>query len=132
MGIKKTQPKNIVITNQITKEKAALARELRRQMTKPEKILWQQLRTNRLNGLHFRRQQVIAGFIVDFYCHKVALAIELDGSIHQQQIENDQERDKALSEIGVRVLRFQNEEVITNINLVLSSILRICKERFNE
>jgi very-short-patch-repair endonuclease len=55
-------------------------------MTPAERILWQELRGNKL-GAHFRRQQIIAGFIVDFYCHKVALVIEVDGDVHDLQKE---------------------------------------------
>jgi very-short-patch-repair endonuclease len=53
-------------------------------------------------GVHFRRQQIIAGFIVDFYCHKAGLVIELDGDIHDLQKEEDARREKVLSEIGLR------------------------------
>jgi very-short-patch-repair endonuclease len=60
-------------------------------MTPAEKILWQELRVNKL-GVHFRRQQVIAGFIVDFYCHKAALVIEVDGDIHDLQQEENARR----------------------------------------
>jgi very-short-patch-repair endonuclease len=61
-------PKNMIIGQRVTSEKAARARELRREMPEEERILWQHLRTNRLGGWHFRRQQVIAGFIVDWFC----------------------------------------------------------------
>lgn len=64
-------PKNIVIGQKINPEKAVRAKELRRNMTEAEKILWERLRANRLSGWHFRRQQVIRGFIVDLYCHAV-------------------------------------------------------------
>jgi very-short-patch-repair endonuclease len=73
--------KNIIPGQTVTKEKLQRAKELRRDMTPAEKILWQELRANKL-GVHFRRQQVIAGFIVDFYCHKAGLVIEVDGDIH--------------------------------------------------
>jgi len=73
--------KNIVSGQQITKEKFQKAKELRRDMTSAEKVLWNELRGNKL-GVHFRRQQIIAGFIVDFYCHRAGLVIELDGDIH--------------------------------------------------
>ena len=72
--------KNIVTEQKVTKEKQQRAKELRHDMTPAEKILWEELRANRL-GVHFRRQQVIAGFIVDFYCHKSALVVEVDGDI---------------------------------------------------
>ena len=57
-------------------------------MTPAEKILWEELRANKL-GVHFRRQQVISGFIVDFYCHKAALVLEVDGDVHDLQQEED-------------------------------------------
>ena len=65
-------------------------------------------------GVHFRRQQIIAGFIVDFYCHKAALVIEVDGDIHDLQQEEDARREKALSELGLRIVRFRNDEVLVD------------------
>ena len=62
-------------------------------MTPAEKLLWQEVRANKL-GAHFRRQQVIQGFIVDFYCHKFALVIEVDGDVHALQKEEDERREK--------------------------------------
>ncbi len=120
-------PRNIVIGQNVNPEKVARAKELRREMTATEKILWGQLRTNRLDGLHFRRQQVIAGFIVDFYCHAAGLAVELDGLVHANQVEYDLERDRALEEYGVRVLRFRNDEVLENLEAVLTSIRLACR-----
>ncbi len=80
--------KNIIPGQKVTKEKLQRAKELRREMRPAEKILWQELRANKL-GVHFRRQQVIAGFIVDFYCHKMGLVLEVDGDIHDLQQEED-------------------------------------------
>ena len=105
----------------MTKEKLQRARELRRDMTPAEKILWEELRANKL-GVHFRRQQVIAGFIVDFYCHKAALVIEVDGNIHDLQKEEDAQREKALSELGLRIVRFRNDEVLKNLSEVVEQI----------
>lgn len=122
-------PKNIVIGQKVTSEKVARAKELRRQMTEEEQILWQHLRANRLGGWHFRRQQVIAGFIVDFYCHAASLVVELDGPIHASQVEVDTERDRVLAEKGMRVLRFQNRQVHENLEDVLQRILQACRER---
>ena len=76
----------IIPGQRVTKEKLQRAKELRRDMTPAEKILWQELRGNKL-GIHFRRQQIIAGFIVDFYCHKAALVVEVDGDVHDLQKE---------------------------------------------
>ena len=78
--------KNIIPGQRVTKEKLQLAKELRREMTPAEKILWQEVRAKKL-GVHFRRQQIIAGFIVDFYCHKGVLVVEVDGDIHDLQQE---------------------------------------------
>ena len=95
-------------------------------MTPEEKILWQHLRANRLKGLHFRRQQIIDGFIVDFYCHAAGLVIEIDGEIHQQQAEYDAERDKILKARKMRVLRIMNSEVRDNLEGVLNWIIETC------
>jgi very-short-patch-repair endonuclease len=105
------------------------ASELRREMTPAEKILWQELRGNKL-GVHFRRQQVIAGFIVDFYCHKADLVIELDGSVHEgaEQKEDDAERDKVLSEMGLRVVQFVNEDVVRNLHEVVERSRELISE----
>ncbi len=125
-------PKNIVISPNVTREKLAIAKELRRNMTEQEKILWLRLRGNCLDGLHIRRQQVILGYIVDFYCHKASLAIELDGSIHSKQKQYDSERDTALSEIGIRVIRIPNRDVEDNIEGVLDLIRDACRERIRD
>jgi very-short-patch-repair endonuclease len=95
-------------------------------MTPEEKILWQHLRANRLNGLHFRRQQIIDGFIVDFYCHAAGLVIEIDGEIHQRQPEYDAERDKILAARELRILRIRNSEVRDNLEGVLNCISEAC------
>ncbi|MBK8618199.1 MAG: endonuclease domain-containing protein [Anaerolineales bacterium] len=90
-------------------------------MTPAEKVLWQELRANKL-GVHFRRQQVIAGFIVDFYCHKAALVIEVDGGIHNKQKKEDAEREQVLIELGLRIVRFRNEEVMKNLSAVVGNV----------
>jgi very-short-patch-repair endonuclease len=115
--------KNIIRGQRVTDEKRVRSRELRRSMTPAETILWRELRGNKL-GVRFRRQQVIAGFIVDFYCHQAGLVIELDGGVHQGdvQIENDEKGDKALGDMGLRIIRFKNEEVVMNLPDVLEKI----------
>ena len=116
--------KNIIPGQTVTKEKLQRARELRRDMTPAEKILWQELRANKL-GVHFRRQQVIAGFIVDFYCHKATLVIEVDGDIHDLQQEEDARREKVLREMGLRIVRFRNKEVMKNLSAVVGKIREV-------
>ena len=121
--------KNIVSEQKVTKEKQQRARELRRDMTPAEKVLWAELRANKL-GFHFRRQQIIAGFIVDFYCHKSALVVEVDGDIHDLQQEEDARREKALRELGLKIVRFKNDEVLKNLSAVVGKIKELfcCKE----
>ena len=115
--------KSKIITGQkISPKKLERAKELRREMTPAEIQLWQRLRANRLDGWHFRRQQIIDGFIVDFYCHRAGLVIEVDGPIHQQQKIEDVERAKALSKRGLRIIRFTNQEVMNNLDQVLRQI----------
>jgi len=104
--------------------KREAARTLRYQMTAAEGILWQALRANRLQGLHFRRQQIITGFIVDFYGHDAKLVIEVDGPVHDQQREYDRARDLILAGSRLRVLRFNNSEIETCLPAVLSQITR--------
>ena len=113
--------KNIISGQRIAKAKLQRARELRQAMTPAENILWQELRANKL-GVHFRRQQIIAGFIVDFYCHKAALVVEVDGKIHDFQQEEDARREKVLREMGLSIVRFRNENVIQDLPMVVEKI----------
>ncbi len=99
--------KNIILGQTVTKEKLHRAKELRGDMSPSEKILWQELCANKL-GVYFRRQQVIAGFIGNFYCHKAALVIEMDGDIRDLQQEEDTRREKYLSEMELWTIRFHN------------------------
>ena len=93
-----------------------LAREMRRDDTRAEKIAWTLLKDRRLNGFKFRRQVPIDNFIVDFYCHEAKLIIELDGYIHAEteEYEYDQQRDARLRELGYTVVRFSNEVLYTD------------------
>jgi very-short-patch-repair endonuclease len=113
--------KNIIPGQRVTKDKVERSRELRRDMTPAEKLLWQELRANKL-GVHFRRQQIIVGFIVDFYCHKAALVVEVDGDIHDLQQEEDARREKVLKDIGLTIVRFRNEDVIKDLLMVVGKI----------
>ena len=103
------------------------AKELRRQMTPAERRLWERLRANRLGGLQFRRQQVIDGFIVDFYCHAAAVVVEVDGPVHEDRADYDAERDRILTARGLRVVRFTNEQVDRSLADVLRRIEAICR-----
>jgi very-short-patch-repair endonuclease len=109
--------------------KQSMAKELRRNMTMAEHAMWEALRRNSLDGLHFRRQHVIAGFIVDFYCHAARLVVEIDGPVHEQQRDHDVERSGILESYGLRVIRFTNDEVLYNLPEVLGKIREVCCER---
>ena len=103
-------------------EKQLLARRMRREMTPGEWYLWQRLRANRFCGLHFRRQQVIDGFIADFYCHAARLAVEVDGDVHDDQAEYDAARDGILTARGLRVYRVSNARLTAEVDTVLDEI----------
>ena len=100
-----------------------LAKELRGRMTVAEAILWDFLKINEWH-LKFRRQHPIAIYVADFYCHKLKLVIELDGGYHENMGVKiyDVAREKDMSELGIKVLRFKNEEVINHIKNVLANI----------
>ena len=124
--------KNIVIGQKVAPVKVQRARDLRRHMTPEEDRLWQALRANRLGGFHFRRQQVIDGFIVDFYCHAVGLVVELDGGVHRQQADYDAERDRVLAARGLRVVRISNEDARQDLDGVLARLLAVCRSSAEE
>ena len=81
-------------------------------MTPAETILWRMIRANAIDGFHFRRQQIAYGYILDFYCARAGLAIELDGVGHLDQVDADRRRDAVLRGRGIRVLRLTNDEVL--------------------
>ena len=110
------KPQNVVIGQRVQEAKVVLAQNMRREMTTAEAILWTRLWRSGL-GVNFRRQQIIDGFIADFYCHSAALVVEVDGLTHD--LEYDQERDQTFAERGITTLRFTNQEVFTKIGFVI-------------
>ena len=119
-------PKSPITQQTVTPAKLQRPQAMRRDMTPAERKLWSRLRAGRLEGIHFRRQQIIEPYIVDFYCHQAALVIEVDGDIHLQQQDYDQQREQGLRSHGLRVIRFSNTEINQNIDAVLAEILRTC------
>jgi very-short-patch-repair endonuclease len=105
---------------------ANLARNLRKRSTDAERLLWTHLRARQLEGLKFRRQHPIGHYIVDFACLETRLIVEVDGGHHASQRESDVERDKWLEEEGYSVLRFWDNDVLTNTDGVLEVIRRKC------
>ena len=106
-----------------TMEIFQIAERLRRDMTVPEKIIWDRVSKNQL-GVRIRRQHPVWKFIADFYCHEVKLVIEIDGVIHlhSENKEYDISRDIILKEFKIEILRFTNDEVINEPNLVIEKI----------
>ena len=100
------------------------ARVLRNEATDAEQRLWRHLRGRRLQGLKFRRQYPIAGYIADFACVEARLVIEVDGGQHGDRAEADSERTRKLQSNGYRVLRFWNDDVLLRTDAVLDDILR--------
>jgi cyclase len=100
-----------------------MAKGLRKNMTDAEKVLWFHLKQN-FEGFKFRRQHPLGIYIADFYSHKVKLIIELDGNIHDN-IEvkiNDEIRQKNIEEAGIKVIRFKNEDIFKDLEIVLQKI----------
>jgi len=99
------------------------AKELRNQLTDAERILWMHLRT-KPKGYKFRRQHPAGNYILDFYCHALKIAIEVDGNIHNEEKaqEADRKRQKNLEAEGICVIRFSNKAVMTNIEYVNEQI----------
>lgn len=112
----------VVRQQHVSPAKAKVAKDLRRRMTPSEVTLWQRLKSNRLDGRHFRRQQVIAGYIVDFYCHSAGLVIEVDGDAHRRTLEEDASRDAALRSLGLRVVRIPARDVERDTDAVVARV----------
>jgi very-short-patch-repair endonuclease len=98
------------------------ARSLRSGMTDVERLLWQAIRGKQVNANRFRRQHPIGPYIADFACIEQKLVIELDGGQHQDQLVQDDRRTDYLQALGWHVLRFWNNEVVNNLDEVLSTI----------
>ena len=104
--------------------------ELRKNSTTGERILWKYLKARGLLGKKFRRQYSIGAFVIDFYCPKLKLAIELDGASHDTNEMNiyDKGREEVIKTFGIIFIRFRNEEVYSNLKAVLDTIKEKVKE----
>ena len=103
--------------------------ELRNNMTEAEKVLWEELKKKEIFKARWKRQHPVDIFVVDFYCHKYKLAIEVDGEIHlKEEIrEHDDGRVHDIEKLGIKILRFKNKEIFDDIGTVLSRILNEIK-----
>ena len=100
------------------------AKALRKRSTTAEHLFWKIVRNRQIMGFKFRRQHPLKYFIADFYCHEAMLVIELDGSIHQLEHvkQNDNSREVIISELGIKVLRFTNDDIFTDLDTVINKI----------
>jgi very-short-patch-repair endonuclease len=103
-------------------KKKLFARILRKEATNEEIIVWEVLRNRKFMNLKFRRQHVIEGFVVDFYCHKLKLAVEIDGEIHNKQKDYDELRQCLIQDHGIQFIRMTNKEIRGDVNLLLVKI----------
>ena len=109
-------------------------------MTPEENLIWENLKGKKMHNVHFRRQHPINIYIVDFYCHEIKLAVELDGKIHLKHKEYDNERSNDIEGYKITLIRFTNEEVNLKLDAVLTTISRTVQlllqkkqdERFNQ
>ncbi|MCC5652134.1 endonuclease domain-containing protein [Nostoc sp. XA013] len=108
--------------HELWKKLKPLARQMRCEPTPTEKLLWQKLRDKQLLGFKFRRQQTIDRFIVDFYCNEARLVVEVDGEIHNYTQQEDAIRQEFLESLGLKVVRFRNEDILERMERVLQDI----------
>ena len=104
------------------KQKIFIARNFRKNLTESERIFWRELRNNKFLNLKFRRQFVISGYILDFYCPKLKVAIEIDGKIHEKQKEKDFLRQQVIERNQVIFFRIVSEKIENNIDKSLEKL----------
>ena len=121
--------KDKIVTGDHSPIRRVQSRHLRENQTPAEQAVWRHLKGNRLGGLHFRRQQVVDGYIVDFYCHAAALVLEIDGDVHAFQREGDAARQRALERRGLLVVRASNADVARDLRGVLEYVLAVAEKR---
>ena len=104
------------------------AKAFRKKPTTAENTLWQALRNRKLAGLKFRRQVAIDRYVVDFCCLENKLVVEVDGEIHASQKKQDSARTERLVDLGFRMIRFSNDQVLKKLDFVESKIIEMCVE----
>jgi len=105
--------------------KKVFARQLRKEQTKAEKIVWEQIRNRKFRGLKFRRQHVIEGFVLDFYCPEIKLGIEVDGGIHLKRKDYDELRREVIESEGITIVRITNKELLDRKRSILEKLNNI-------
>jgi very-short-patch-repair endonuclease len=119
----------VVGVQRVTDKKLHDARDLRANMTPSETTLWARLRNRQCGGFKFRRQQIIEGFVADFFCEQAQLAIEVDGGIHEniEVKKNDAHRETVFKARGITTFRFTNDDIENSIDNVLHRIAGLCE-----
>ena len=120
----------VVGIQRVTKQKLNDSRKLRKNMTPSESLLWEHLRNRKCCGFKFRRQQVIEGFIADFYCEQSQIVVEVDGGVHEdaEAIKNDAHREAVFRARGITTIRFKNDRVNLHIQSVVEEIAAACEK----
>ena len=129
LGRIKRGTSGLIQLQKIKTVKLERAKYFRSHMTYAERCFWNMARRNQIAGLQFRRQQVIHGFIADFYCNQINLVVEIDGGIHEEQKDYDKLRDQIINQYGIKVIRFTNEEIVNRSDWVLSRIKDIAQNQ---
>jgi len=124
----------VIFLQRVTNSKKRLSRAMRKEPTTAEELLWQRVRGNGIAGFKFRRQQVIEGFIVDFFCHQAKLVVELDGDVHdtKEQKLKDAQRRVVFEARGLAELRFRNKEIFENTDGVIAAITATVRGRLTK
>ena len=128
-GDESTRPKGVIRKQKINPKKLELSRQFRKNPTESEDAVWQMLRNRQIRNLKWRRQQVIDGFIADFYCAELNVVLEIDGSVHDNEDvkEYDVYRTSVFASKGIRTFRLRNEDcdkqhLIELIDIIISSV----------
>jgi very-short-patch-repair endonuclease len=116
--------------SQLVQVAKKVCRDLRKNQTEAEKLFWKVVHDRKFNGKKFYRQYPIfhdisgreTFFVADFYCYREKLVIELDGNIHQYKLKEDNLRTEIINQLGIKVIRFKNKEIISDIEKVLKEI----------
>jgi very-short-patch-repair endonuclease len=130
--VKRQKLIRIETPTELRQDVLAAARRMRRQPTRSEALLWRALRGKQLEGVKFRRQQPIGPFVVDFYAPSCRLVVEVDGTVHEMQVEANQSRQRLLEAIGLRVLRIPAALVENDLPEAIERIRSACAQRIVE
>jgi very-short-patch-repair endonuclease len=117
-----------IITNQrVWDKKICISRDLRRNMTRAESVFWGMVKNRKLFNLKFRRQQIIDGLIVDFYCNELGLVVEIDGSIHENLDQKyiDDQRNQIFKSRNLQIIRFSNYDIFNKLDHIIEQIENI-------